>query len=72
MEFAHAILTRLDEDNNFLTKVAFSDELTFHVCGKVNTHNVQIWGSTNPQIVREAIRDSLKVNSGAVYWLTAL
>ena len=59
MQFAVDFLTRLDEDNNFLNKVAFSDESTFYVCGKVNTHNVRIWGSTNPHMV---ICDSLKVN----------
>lgn len=62
MQFAVDILSRIDDDNNFLNKVAFSDESTFHVCGKVNTHNVRIWGSTNPHMVREVIRDSPKVN----------
>ncbi|KAJ4439385.1 hypothetical protein ANN_07507 [Periplaneta americana] len=56
------MITRIDDDNNFLNKVAFSNESTFHVCGKVNTHNVRIWGSTNPHMVREVIRGIPKVN----------
>jgi hypothetical protein len=34
----------IDEDNDYLKHVVFSDEATFHICGKVNRHNVHIWG----------------------------
>jgi hypothetical protein len=40
----------------------FSDEVTFHTCGKVNRHNIRIWGAENPHSVREHFRDSKKVN----------
>ena len=40
--------------------MCFSDEATFHVSGKVNKHNIQIWGSQNPCEVLE--RDSPKIN----------
>ena len=36
---------RLLEDG-FAEKLVFSDETTFHGCGKVNRHNVRIWGRT--------------------------
>jgi hypothetical protein len=38
---------RLEEDG-FAEKLVFSDEATFHVCGKVISHNVRIWGKENP------------------------
>ena len=40
--------------------MCFSDEATFHVSGKVNKHNIRIWGSQNPCEVFE--RDSPKIN----------
>jgi hypothetical protein len=43
------------QDKRFLGSVILSDESTFHVSGKANTHNCRLWGSENP-------RDSPKVN----------
>ena len=42
--------------------MCFSDEATFHVYGKVNKHNIRIWGSQNPSEVLERERDSPKIN----------
>ncbi|GBO45561.1 hypothetical protein AVEN_270657-1 [Araneus ventricosus] len=61
-EFAEQILTRIEDDENYLRKWFFSDESTFHVSGKVNKHNCRIWGSENPHDYRELERDSPKVN----------
>ena len=33
-----------------------------HVSGKLNKHNVRIWGSEHPHEIRELERDSPKVN----------
>jgi hypothetical protein len=44
----------------------FSDESTFHVSVKVNTHNCRIWGSENPRVSLEHVRDSPKVNAFCV------
>ena len=44
-EFAVNMLQRISEDEAFLKRVCFSDEATFHVSGKLNKHNVRIWGS---------------------------
>ena len=52
---------RLREDR-FAEKLDFSDEATFHVCGKVSHHNVCIWGTENPHATIEYVRDSPKVN----------
>jgi hypothetical protein len=52
---------RIEEDW-FAEKLVFSDEATFHVSGKVNRHNVRIWGTENPHATVEHDRDSPKVN----------
>ena len=49
-------------NENLSGKIIFSDEATFHVSGKVNRHNVRIWGSENPHAILEVERDSPKVN----------
>ena len=33
------------EEGGFAEKLVFSDEATFHVCGKVNRHKVRIWST---------------------------
>ena len=52
---------RLEEDR-FAEKLVFSDEATFHLCGKVNRHNVRIWGTENTHATMEHVGDSPKVN----------
>ena len=52
-EFAVNMLQRISEDEAFLKRVCFSDEATFHVSGKLNKHNVRIWGLENPHANRE-------------------
>jgi hypothetical protein len=61
-DFCTDMLNPLEEDNLFLDKIIFSDEATFHFSGKVNRHNLIIWGSQNPHQVVEHVRDSPKVN----------
>ena len=56
------MLSRIEENGNYLDLVLFSDESTFHVCGKVNRHNCRIWGSENPHQVIEYERDTPKLN----------
>lgn len=50
------------EVDDFADRLIFSDEATFHVSGKVNRHNVRIWGTENPKAIIEHVRDSPKVN----------
>ena len=60
--FVEEILQRIDDDNDYLNSVVFSDEATFHVSGKVNKHNIRIWGSENLCEVVKKERDSSKIN----------
>ena len=50
------------EDDEFNKRPVFSDEVTFHTNGKVNRHNVRIWGEENPHATTEHERDSPKLN----------
>jgi len=43
-------------------KVVFSGEATFHLSGKINRHNVRIWGTENPHETVEHVQDSPKLN----------
>jgi hypothetical protein len=60
-QFCVDFLQWLEEDR-FAKKLVFSDEATFHVCGKVNHHNGCIWGIENPHAMVEHVRDSPQVN----------
>jgi hypothetical protein len=60
--FVTEMLERIDEDNDYLTRVCFSDKATFHSSGKVNIHSARIWGLKNPHVVLENQRDSPKLN----------
>lgn len=59
--FASLMLEKLSSDPNFLHRIVFSDEAAFHICGKVNRHNMRIWGSENPRKTIEHQRDSPKI-----------
>jgi hypothetical protein len=61
-DFAVEMLSRIEENDNYLDLVLFSDESTFHVCGKVNRHNCYFWGRGNPHQVIEYERDTPKLN----------
>ena len=61
MEFCNDLLTDM-EDDRFLLRLIFSDKATFRISGKVNRHNVRIWGLQDPHEIVEHERDSPKVN----------
>jgi hypothetical protein len=60
-EFCEETQLKMGEDG-FVERLIFSDEDTFHISGKVNRHNVHIWGTKHPRAQIEHQRDSLKVN----------
>jgi len=51
-----------EEDDDFFNRLIFGDESTFNLSGKVNKHNVRIWGTENPRELVQYVRDSPKVN----------
>jgi hypothetical protein len=50
------------ESANLINKILFSDEATFHTCGKVNQHNCCIWADEKPPNFLEWEQDTPKVN----------
>jgi hypothetical protein len=62
VNFVTFMLEQLTADDNYLQKILFSDEATFHTHGVVNRHNCRIWGSENPHALMEHVRDSPEVN----------
>ncbi|GBN74045.1 hypothetical protein AVEN_178690-1 [Araneus ventricosus] len=56
------MLSRIENEHNFLNRIIFSDEATFNVINKVNKHNCRIWGSENPDAAQEVERNSPKIN----------
>jgi len=50
------------EDDDFFNWLIFGDESTFHLSGKVNKHNVRIWGTETPRELVQYVRDSPKRN----------
>ena len=61
-ECAVTMLHRLDSDPEFLKRVCFRDESTFHVSGLINRHKFGIWGSQNLHETYELERDSPELN----------
>jgi len=53
----------LSEDETFLRRVCFSVQAIFYASGKLNKHNVRIWGSEHPRVTRELHRACPKVNA---------
>jgi hypothetical protein len=51
-----------EEEDYFFNRLIFGDESTFHLSGKVNKHDVSIWGTENPRELVQYVLDSPKVN----------
>jgi hypothetical protein len=60
--FAFDILNEIDNDKQFLHRVMFNYEATFHVSGRVHWHNIRLWANERPHDFVEHERDSPKVN----------
>jgi hypothetical protein len=41
-DFSVEMLSRVEQNDNYLYFVLFGDESTFQMCGKVNRHNCRI------------------------------
>lgn len=61
-EFCVNVQRWMEEDDDIVNRIIFSDEATFHTNGKVNRHNCRVWGTQNPLQFIEYERDSPKVN----------
>ena len=48
-----SVLENVENNDNYLDNVLFSDEAKFFVGGCVNKHNCRIWGYENPHVTME-------------------
>jgi hypothetical protein len=68
LDFCLQLQAFMISDDHFLEKVQFNDEVTFHVSGAANHHNVRIWGpeseaSVVQQIITMSEYGDLKVKN---------
>jgi hypothetical protein len=54
------LLAGIGNHNYWPARFIFSDEKTFHINGKLNSHNVRVWGAEYPDVTHEHKRDSPK------------
>ena len=57
LNFVTMMCERHQGDDQWLKRWMFTDEATFHVRGRVNTHNCLIWGTENPHVSYELERE---------------
>lgn len=53
IEFCEMMVVKMQEDQDFLKKIIWSDESKFSHDGIVNRHNVHVWATANPYKTRE-------------------
>jgi hypothetical protein len=56
-QFCVDLQERLEVDG-FEDRLVFTDEATFHLCGKVSSHNLRFWGTETPCATLQHERDS--------------
>lgn len=62
LNFCLSIQEKIAQNEEFASRLVFSDESCFHLSGKVNRHNIRIWGTQSSHEIVEYARDSPKVN----------
>ena len=60
--FYDLTLGMVEGNKTLFSRLVFSDEATFHLCGTVNRHNVRIWVTHHPHETVEHQKDFPKVN----------
>ena len=48
VQFVEEISEKIEDDENFISNVHFSDEAHFHLSGEVNKQNCRFWGTVQP------------------------
>jgi hypothetical protein len=60
-EFCEEIQLKMEEDGS-VKRLIFCEEATFHISGKMDRHNVHIWGTEQPHAQIDHQRDFKKLN----------
>ena len=58
--FSNWALSELEENEEFLRKIIFSDEAHFWLNGFVNNQNMRYWSATNPNVFLDLKSDLVK------------
>ena len=58
--FCNDFQNMLEDDS--AARLVFGDECNFHLNGKVNYHNVRVWGTENPHVYTEHVHNSPMIN----------
>ena len=53
LEFCRSQLEEIDDDEEFISRLVFSDEANFHLQPEVNRHNFRYWSIERPQFTME-------------------
>jgi len=61
-EFCGEVCDKMENEDDYLNKIVFSDEATLHLSGKFNRHTVRIWGTENSHEIVEHVPESPKLN----------
>jgi len=62
MAFCGEMFDKMENEDDYLNKIVFTNEATFYLSGYVNHHNVRIWDTENPHEIVEHVRDAPKLN----------
>lgn len=54
LQFCEQLLMEINNNNNYISQVCFSDEAAFSLHGVVNRHNCRYWSDVNPHWMIEA------------------
>ena len=55
------LFNHLENNPSILDDIWFNDEIAFHLSGRVNEHNIQIWVKENPETMLEKKGNSPKL-----------
>lgn len=66
--FAEEMLSKIEDSNDYLRHLMFSDEAHFHLHGGVNRHNCRYWTTVNPHWYSEKPLHSPRTTVWAAIW----
>ena len=62
MAFCGEMFDKMENEDDYLNKIVFTDEATVYLSGYVNHHNVRTVDTENPHEIVEHLRYSPKLN----------
>jgi len=66
VKMCETLLKHCKNNSSILDNIWFSDEAVFHLSERINRHNTRKWGTENPKVIEEKVRDLSKL----IVWCT--